>query len=349
MTQVAARLNPSTEGSRSSYNLASSDVDRVWLRHFSKLVCLSVVFLIFAGARVTSYGAGLAVPDWPSTYGENMFLFPPSKWRGNIFYEHSHRLIASSVGFLMIILAVWIGRVEKRRWVRSLAYVALGAVICQGLLGGMTVLFKLPTAVSVSHAVLAQTFLILTIIIAYSQSRELKARRKTLPLRSKNGLFKVALLSSVIIYVQLVLGALMRHTESGLAIPDFPTMGGMLLPTFSGAMLAEINDMLFEIGRDSVTLSQVGFHFAHRVGAVLVCIGVLAAVIKTYRSVPGDRKLLRNAFLMAVLVTVQFGLGVFAVLSEKAPDTTSLHVVGGAVLLAASVVLTLRAYSLRSR
>jgi cytochrome c oxidase assembly protein subunit 15 len=94
-------------------------------------VCVSL--LILTGALVTSHDAGLSVPDWPTSYGENMFLFPPSLWIGPIFYEHVHRLIASGVGALTVILAVWIGWVDGRRWVRWLGYAALGAVIVQGL------------------------------------------------------------------------------------------------------------------------------------------------------------------------------------------------------------------------
>ena len=104
------------------------------------------VLLIAAGGMVTSTGSGLSVPDWPNTYGWFMFSFPHEKWVGGIFYEHGHRLIASTVGFLTIILAVWTWRVEPRRWVRWLAFGALGAVILQGLLGGLTVLFLLPAA-----------------------------------------------------------------------------------------------------------------------------------------------------------------------------------------------------------
>src|ERR1700741_4262746 len=120
------------------------------LRRFTKLVAVSTLFLIFAGGMVTSTGSGLAVPDWPTTYGENMFLFPPSKWVGGIFYEHGHRLIASSVGFLTIILAAWLWLADPRRWMKRLGLTALGAVILQGALGGLTVIFLLPDAISIA-------------------------------------------------------------------------------------------------------------------------------------------------------------------------------------------------------
>ncbi|MCA9400806.1 MAG: COX15/CtaA family protein, partial [Candidatus Omnitrophica bacterium] len=137
------------------------------LRIFSKITCLLTLFLIFAGGMVTSTNSGLSVPDWPLSYGT---WFPPMI--GGVFYEHGHRMIASLVGFFMLILTIWIGFKEQRQWVRYLAIAALGAVVIQGILGGMTVLFFLPTPISVSHAVLAQTFFLLTIFLAYSQSNE---------------------------------------------------------------------------------------------------------------------------------------------------------------------------------
>src|ERR1043165_5849021 len=117
------------------------------LHRFSKFVAGCPVVLVLAGSFVTSTGSGLSVPDWPTTYGWNMFTFPPSKWVGGIFYEHGHRLIASTVGFLPIGLAAWIWKVESRPWMPRLGAAALAAVILQGVLGGITVLLFLPAAV----------------------------------------------------------------------------------------------------------------------------------------------------------------------------------------------------------
>src|SRR5258708_30801398 len=125
------------------------------LHRFAKLVAASTILLLLAGSLVTSTGSGLSVPDWPTSYGWNMFTFPPSKWVGGILYEHGHRLIASTVGFLTIILAVWLWRSESRRWMRWLGVAALGAVIAQGVLGGLTVKFFLPAPTSTAHAGLA--------------------------------------------------------------------------------------------------------------------------------------------------------------------------------------------------
>ena len=144
-----------------------------WLHRYTKLVVAATVLLIAAGGMVTSTGSGLSVPDWPTTYGWSMFSFPFNKWVGGIFYEHGHRLIASTVGFLTVILAIWTWRVDPRAWVRRLGFSALGAVILQGLLGGITVLLFLPPAVSIGHAALAQLFFCITLSLALFTSREL--------------------------------------------------------------------------------------------------------------------------------------------------------------------------------
>src|ERR1700759_5069910 len=117
------------------------------LHRFSKVVVAATILLLLAGSLVTSTGSGLSVPDWPTTYGWNMFTFPPSEWVGGVFYEHGHRLIASTVRFLTIILAGWLWRSEPRRWLKWLGVAALGAVVAQGVLGGLTVLFFLPAAI----------------------------------------------------------------------------------------------------------------------------------------------------------------------------------------------------------
>src|SRR5437899_12750144 len=118
------------------------------LHRFARFVVAATVLLILAGSLVTSHDAGLSVPDWPTSYGWNMFTFPPSMWVANIFYEHGHRLIASTVGLLTIILAIWLWLEDPRPWLRGLGVAALGAVIAQVVLGGPPVLLLLPAPVS---------------------------------------------------------------------------------------------------------------------------------------------------------------------------------------------------------
>src|ERR1039458_3013983 len=148
----------------------SSARSTIWLNRFAWLMCVATLFLICSGGMVTTKGVGLAVPDWPTTFGYNMFLFPVSKWVGGIFFEHTHRLIASIVGFMTIILAVWLGLGEDRRWVRSLGYLALASVILQGVLGGLRVT-TLKDEIGIFHACLAQAFLGLLVVIALATTK----------------------------------------------------------------------------------------------------------------------------------------------------------------------------------
>src|SRR5512135_3097391 len=135
--------------------------NELWLHRFAVFTACCTFLLVIAGGLVTSTGSGLSVPDWPLSYGR---LMPPMV--GGIFYEHGHRMVATTVGILTVILAVWLARREPRAWVRRLGYGAVAAVVAQGVLGGLTVLFLLPTAVSVAHACLAQTFLCIAVTLA---------------------------------------------------------------------------------------------------------------------------------------------------------------------------------------
>ena len=193
-----------------------------------RFVSAATVLLIVAGGLVTSTGSGLAVPDWPTSYGWNMFTFPMKHMVGGIFYEHGHRLIASGVGFLTIILALWIWKAEPRRWMRVLGFTALAAVCVQGLLGGITVLYFLPTPVSTAHAGLAQIFFCLTIAIALFTSRGWTGPKHE-PVDDRM-LRLVATTTTAFIYLQILVGATMRHSDAGLAIPDFPLVFGGIVP-----------------------------------------------------------------------------------------------------------------------
>ncbi len=306
------------------------------LRRFSKLTCLSTLFLIFAGGMVTSTNSGLAVPDWPLSYGT---LFPPMV--GGIFYEHGHRMVASTVGFFVLSLTIWLGLKEKRIWVRLLGIAALAAVVLQGVMGGLTVLFLLPTPISVTHAVLAQTFFVITIVIAYSLSLE-RQRREAIPAATYARLTKMVLILGVFVYVQLILGALMRHTGSGLAIPDFPTMGGYWFPPFNESMLRHINDWRFEHDLPAVTMVQIFIHFIHRVGAFLIVATVAVLDIAALHERIADKTIARTIWILNGLVICQICLGILTVLSEKSPHITSTHVMTGAATLGIVILLLLR-------
>ena len=319
----------------------SSDI---WLRRFSKLTVFSTLFLIFAGALVKSHEVGLSVPDWPTTYGKQMFTFPLSDMVGGIFYEHGHRIIATIVGFFTMIQAIWLGFSHYPNWLKKLGFVALAMVIIQGLFGGITVLFFLPPLVSIIHGILAQTFFIMTIIIAYSMSQE---RENRVDNGMVQAIRKGALLMGGLVYIQLILGALMRHTGSGLAIPDFPTMGGMWIPTFSSEMMANINYILFDLDLDSVSKGQVIIHFIHRLGAVIVT-GTIGYFYAKYGEIIKASQRSKAVFIsIIVIVIIQFSLGVLTVLSARSPYIASFHVVTGAALLGLCTLLLLKVNSLK--
>src|SRR5205823_848761 len=146
-------------------NVGSEPKSTIWLNRFAWFTAFATLLLICSGGMVTSKGVGLAVPDWPTTFGYNMFLFPTSKWVGGILFEHTHRLTASVVGFLTIILEAWLWRTDSPRWVRNLGLVALAAVILQGILGGLRVTM-LKAQIGIFHACLAQAFLGVVVVIA---------------------------------------------------------------------------------------------------------------------------------------------------------------------------------------
>jgi heme a synthase len=292
----------------------------IWLHRYIKLVAAATVLLIAAGGMVTSTGSGLSVPDWPNTYGQFMFSYPLETMVGGIFYEHGHRMIASTVGFLTIILAAWTWMVEPRRWMRWLAVMALGAVILQGILGGITVLYLLPAPVSIGHAGLAQLFFCITVSLALFTSPSWRHPRQ--PPVDDATLRTVTLTTTVLVYCQILAGATMRHIEAGMAIPDFPLAFGHLLPP--------------------VWNTGIAVHFVHRVGAVLVTLAVLAGAGHVWYHHRARRELVRPATLLVLFVLVQVTLGAFVIWSGLQPIVNTAHVVNGALVLSTSLVLTLR-------
>ena len=291
---------------------------------YALVVAASTAALIFAGGLVTSTGSGLSVPDWPTTYGWFMFTFPLEKMVGGIRYEHTHRLIASTVGFLIVILAVWLWRAERRAWVRRLGYAALGAVVTQGILGGITVLWFLPDPISIAHAGLAQIVFCLTLAIAVAESPGWKRGYSPSSDHADATLQRTALVTTLLIYVQILIGATMRHTDAGLAIPDFPLAFGHLIPPTWDAKIA--------------------IHFAHRVGALVVTSAILITTFQVFARFRGRRELRHPAVLLIDLLMAQLTLGALTVLTGKQFIINSLHVVTGALVLGTSLVLTLRAY-----
>lgn len=296
------------------------------LRRFSKLLLIATFFLIIAGALVTSTESGLSVPDWPTSYGYSMFTFPVHDWVGGIKFEHGHRLIASTVGFLTVIFLVWAFLREKRRWMKVMAAVALLAVIAQGVLGGLTVLHLLPPPISVAHACLAQTFFCLTLALALFESRWWKEESFLAPPGSggvSRGLRRWAIAAFAVVYLQLILGAWMRHIGAGLAIPDFPASFGGILPNHWS--------------------QRIAVHFSHRVWAIVVLLVVALAAIAALRT-RRERWIRRPAIFVLILLPVQIVLGAFSVLTRKAVPITVAHVVTGALILAMTTWMAIGIY-----
>ena len=284
------------------------------LNRFAILVACATFFLIIAGALVTSNDAGLATEDWPLSNGQ---VFP--KMVGNLFWEHGHRLVATSVGILTIVLAVYLFLKEERRWVRRLGLFALIAVIAQGLLGGLTVKLMLPLAVSSAHATLAQIFFCITVSLAVFTSRSWSSEttrleeKGTLPVRY---LCPVAL---VTIFFQLILGATLRHSATW----------DQHLPT--------------------------ELVIAHVAGALAVIATLGSAASSIRRRYKGETFLTRPATVALMLLALQVCLGVAAYLARLASPSdpqplnpmisiTVAHVACGALVFVTTIILTLRTF-----
>jgi heme a synthase len=315
-------------------NVRSDSKSMSWLNRFAWFTAFATLLLICSGGMVTSKGVGLAVPDWPTTFGYNMFLFPASKWIGGIFFEHTHRLIASTVGFLTIILAAWLCFLDPRRWVRILGIAAVGAVILQGVLGGLRVTM-LKDEIGIFHACLAQAFFGLIVVIALVTLRSWRALAAVAG-RGKS-LRVIALTTTAFIYLQLALGATMRHQHRDLAITDFPTAYGQWIPDTSTAAIAKINAARDTTGMSDVSAAQIWLQMAHRFGAVLVAIGVIWFFVSAHREKISPLRGLSTAWLIGVLV--QLTLGAWTIWSNKAADVASTHVAVGATLLGLGAII----------
>ena len=311
-----------------------------WLNRFAWLTCVATLLLICSGGMVTSENVGLAVPDWPTTFGYNMFLFPVSKWVGGILFEHTHRLLGSLVGFLTIILAVWLWRREDRRWVRNLGLVAIVGVILQGVLGGLRVTM-MKDQIGIFHACVAQAFLGLLIFIALVTTQFWRSLTK-----AAGGVQKVAKLKTlpvsiaIAIYVQLALGATMRHQHRDLAILDFPTANGAWIPDTSSTALANINAWRDARALSDVTAFQIWLQMAHRFLALLIGIAIVAFSVRVWREASGFAPMKRLSVLWVALVICQIVLGAFVIWSNKAADVATAHVAVGAVMLSFGVSIS---------
>jgi cytochrome c oxidase assembly protein subunit 15 len=285
-----------------------------WLSSLTKFTVFMTVILLGAGALVTSTGSGLAVPDWPLSYGQ---FFPPMI--GGILYEHGHRLIAGSVALLAVIQAVLIWKFEPRPSVKRLALVSVVVVLSQATLGGLTVLLRLPHWTSVSHACLAQIFFSTITVIAVMMSASWKKFVASEEVQ-KDSLLQISTrFLPFAFFMQLIFGATMRHTGAGLAIPDFPLSFGHWIP--------------------SVFTPAILIHYCHRVGAFTMVVLVTLVVARIYQKHTLKLGLVAVGGLLSAFVALQIMMGAMIIWLRKPVPLTSAHLVVGACCLATSVVL----------
>ncbi len=318
------------------------------LHRMAMITAVATFPLIFMGGLVTSHHAGMAVPDWPNTWGYNMFMFPPNKWVGGILYEHTHRLAASMVGFLTTILLVVAWYVKQFRWTA----IALFLSVClQGAIGGYRVI-KSDIDFAIVHGIVAQLFFCFTATLCVMTSRFWITPAGYAG--SDRGVLKmirrVAAYTVAAILLQLVLGAVMRHSDAGLAIPDFPTSYGNWMPPLKldvNFRSAAIHRYGTDLGLNRVSEFQIWIHFSHRLGAVLVTFMILWLSALILRRAEEIAILARPAAVLVILLAVQLTLGILTVLWRKPADIASAHVAVGSLVLVTAWVILVRTYRLR--
>lgn len=288
--------------------------------------------LVLLGAFTTTIGAGMAFPDWPLSNGS----LNPDGWLTDVamFAEHSHRLSGATMGLVTIGLAIWLSLTEARSWVRKLGWWSVAIVIVQGLIGGQRVrldAWHLPgiemsvgQMLRIPHGILAQVFVLMLFAIAAALSRSwVEASSVKFSLSRSNR--RLGILCTVLVLIQLVIAAAMRHSHAGLAIPTFPlTPEGTLIPTFWDY--------------------RIGIHFAHRAMAVVLSVVLVwyAVAIWVER---GAAPFLKNiAVLMISTLAIQVALGVSVIWTLRDAYYTTAHVMVGALTLAATFLLTWFAY-----
>ena len=282
-----------------------------WLHRIARLTAGATFLLIVIGGIVTSTDSGLAVPDWPTTFGYNMFLYPLSEMVGGILYEHSHRLMGSLVGILTIGLLVLILAKDSRKWLKWLGLAALIAVIVQGVLGGLRVT-QINRNFAIVHACLAQAFFALLCGIAWFTSRDWRQDIRTTTGEAARKLRRLSLITTCLIYMQLIFGAILRHTGSRL---DAHLLFAFLVTLH-----------IFLIARRMLTVNSESDGIGQSMPLLLL--GLL-----------GVQLMLGTGAFFAKLTA--FGETFAAALTVT---ITTAHVAVGALMLVSSFVLTLKIY-----
>jgi cytochrome c oxidase assembly protein subunit 15 len=344
----------------SKLNAKAQNKNDPWLHRFAVLTAIITFFLLGIGGLVTSHEAGMSVPDWPTSYGYNMFALPIKFWRGGAFFEHTHRLLASGAGFLTTILAVWLWLKDSRKWMKWLGVIAFLLVVAQGVLGGLRVTMHMDS-LGIFHGVLAQFFFVLTCALALFTSKWWMERRT--PVRQVSGtraddqladqeigapLRGLVLATTILIFIQLILGATMRHQHAGLAIPDFPLAYGKIWPGTSADAIAGYNARRIETTNvNSITAFQIELQMVHRIVALAIGILVVFCAWLSWRRLGGRNPLAKLAVFWVALIVCQIALGAWTIWSNKAADVATLHVLVGALSLVTGALWCIIAFDRR--
>jgi heme a synthase len=299
-----------------------------WLHRFAVVLAASTLVLVILGALVTSTGSGLSVATWPSTLGA-----AASGSAAGAAIQQAHRLLAAIVGLLAFLVAATVWRVDERQWMRGLVLGMLAAGTAQAVYGGIGVLNLLPAFISVLHAALAQLFLGLTIALALFTSPGWLTRA-TDPADpsafADRSLRRWAILATAAIYVQVLVGAAMRHSytpdgrPAGFAIPDYPLAFGQLVPL------------------SQLTSWATSLDFVHRLTALATAVVVAFTAARVFRRHLSEDELVRPAAVLMLVLVAQIALGGLTVLSDGHPAVSTTHAGVVTIALASSLVLALR-------
>lgn len=300
---------------------SSSQIPNRALHRFAILLASATFVLIFVGGLVKSTGSELSVPDWPLAFGK---LIP--SLRGGVLFEYSHRVVAGVVSILTLALMLWAILREPRRWVRVQTMAAFALVIVQAILGGITVLFLIPLPIAMAHTATANAFFCVVVALAIFTSPWFIERTQREEISGRIALAKLSAITTGVIYLQILVGALMRHLGAGLAIPDFPTSFGQAIPPVWNEFIA--------------------INFIHRCGAIIVTCLVAWTVARVLGGHREEPQLRRPALALIVLLTAQICLGAITIWSRRAVLPTTAHVAIGAAVLVTSLTIAIRAWRL---
>jgi cytochrome c oxidase assembly protein subunit 15 len=314
-----------------------------WALHRYACFCAgSILFLICLGGLVTSKEAGMSVPDWPTTYGYNMFYFPWQDWVGGIFFEHSHRLVASGVVTFLTILGIAMC-FQERVWLRWTAITIPIYALLEAILGGIRVVAA-KDWVGILHGCLAQLiFLAVSLIALFTSRWWIETTAKIVPPKWTGRAGAITLL----IFAQLIVGATMRHEHAGLSIDDFPAAYGQAWPKTDASSVATYNRVRIAHNEMPTTALYILMQMVHRVGAVLIACLIFAATAAMWLARGSAPELRQWSAVWVTLVCVQIALGAFTIWTNKAADIATAHVACGALTLMTGALLTAMSWRLR--